>query len=89
MKRIFYNTPLTRKRNYIYTKAYSQFEFIDINQRNSKIRARGHAFFEGRVGVGWDELGTRTHDEDYVSLLASMKKRPLGDDRWQHMIEDI
>ncbi|MFQ5693638.1 MAG: amidohydrolase family protein [Nitrospinota bacterium] len=34
-------------------------------------------FFEGRVGHGWDQLGTRTADEDYQSLLASMKKRPI------------
>ena len=34
-------------------------------------------FFEGRVGPGWDQLGKRTSDEDYVSLLKGMKKRPL------------
>ncbi len=34
-------------------------------------------FFEGRVGPGWDQLGTRTADEDYEGLLKSMKKRPL------------
>ena len=34
-------------------------------------------YFEGRVGPGWDQLGTRTADEDYEALLASMKKRPI------------
>ncbi len=34
-------------------------------------------YFEGRVGHGWDQLGTRTSDEDYDGLLKSMKKRPL------------
>jgi predicted TIM-barrel fold metal-dependent hydrolase len=34
-------------------------------------------YFEGRVGYGWDQLGTRTADEDYGSLLAAMKKRPV------------
>jgi aminocarboxymuconate-semialdehyde decarboxylase len=34
-------------------------------------------YFEGRVGPGWDQLGTRTSDEDYRVLLKSMKKRPL------------
>jgi predicted TIM-barrel fold metal-dependent hydrolase len=34
-------------------------------------------YFEGRVGPGWDQLGTRTSDEDYGALLASMKKRPI------------
>lgn len=34
-------------------------------------------YFEGRVGPGWDQLGSRTTDEDYVSLRKSLKKRPL------------
>jgi predicted TIM-barrel fold metal-dependent hydrolase len=34
-------------------------------------------YFEGRVGYGWDQLGSRTSDVDYVSLLVSMKKRPI------------
>jgi len=34
-------------------------------------------YFEGRVGYGWDKLGSRTTDEDYESLLKSMKKRPI------------
>jgi predicted TIM-barrel fold metal-dependent hydrolase len=33
-------------------------------------------YFEGRVGYGLDQLGTRTADEDYGALLASMAKRP-------------
>lgn len=34
-------------------------------------------YFEGRVGYGWDQLGTRTSDEDYGALLRSMKQRPV------------
>jgi uncharacterized protein len=34
-------------------------------------------YFEGRVGYGWDQLGKRTTDVDYVSLLKSMNKRPV------------
>jgi len=34
-------------------------------------------YFEGRVGYGWDQLGKRTSDVDYISLLKSMKKRPV------------
>jgi uncharacterized protein len=34
-------------------------------------------YFEGRVGPGWDQLGSRTSDEDYTLLLAKLKKRPL------------
>src|SRR5207302_7390661 len=34
-------------------------------------------YFEGRVGHGWDQLGTRTSDVDYVALRQSMKRRPI------------
>jgi predicted TIM-barrel fold metal-dependent hydrolase len=34
-------------------------------------------YCEGRVGPGWDQLGTRTSDEDYTLLLKRLKKRPL------------
>jgi predicted TIM-barrel fold metal-dependent hydrolase len=34
-------------------------------------------YFEGRVGYGWDAMGTRTSDVDYFALLRSLKKRPL------------
>ena len=37
-------------------------------------------FFEGRVGPLWDQLGSRTSDEDYAPILAAMKakgRRPI------------
>ena len=34
-------------------------------------------YCEGRVGPGWDQLGSRTSDEDYTVLLKQLKKRPL------------
>jgi len=37
-------------------------------------------YFEGRVGPLWDQLGTRTSDEDYSGILATMKakgRRPI------------
>ena len=34
-------------------------------------------YFSGRAGLGWDQLGVRTSDADYVSLRQSMKKRPV------------
>ena len=34
-------------------------------------------YFEGRVGPGWDQLGTRTSDEDYGVLLRKLRRRPL------------
>ena len=57
--------------------------FSGLLDRNPGIRILTHhlggmiPYFEGRVGHGWDQLGTRTSDEDYVSLLKSMKKRPV------------
>jgi len=34
-------------------------------------------YFEGRVGPGWDQLGSRTSDTDYSAVLKRLKKRPL------------
>ncbi|MHA1538212.1 MAG: amidohydrolase family protein [Alphaproteobacteria bacterium] len=34
-------------------------------------------YFEGRVGPGWDQLGSRTTDEDLTKVLDRLKKRPL------------
>jgi len=33
-------------------------------------------YFEGRVGPGWDQLGSRTSDEDLTGLLERLDKRP-------------
>ncbi|HLK67109.1 MAG TPA: amidohydrolase family protein [Bryobacteraceae bacterium] len=34
-------------------------------------------YFEGRIGHGWDQLGTRTTDTDYRTFRQSMKMRPI------------
>jgi aminocarboxymuconate-semialdehyde decarboxylase len=34
-------------------------------------------YFEGRVGHGWDQLGTRSSDVDYKALLGRLKRRPI------------
>jgi predicted TIM-barrel fold metal-dependent hydrolase len=34
-------------------------------------------YFVNRIGYGMDQFGSRTSDEDYVSLLRKMKKRPV------------
>jgi aminocarboxymuconate-semialdehyde decarboxylase len=34
-------------------------------------------YFEGRIGPGWDQLGTRTSDIDYFQLLKKLKRRPI------------
>jgi aminocarboxymuconate-semialdehyde decarboxylase len=33
-------------------------------------------YFEGRIGYGLDQFGSRTADEDYTGLLRSLAKRP-------------
>ena len=39
--------------------------------------ARMIPYFEGCVGHGWDQLGSRTSDVDYVALRESMKGRSI------------
>ena len=34
-------------------------------------------YFDARISLGMDQMGTRTPDEDYVGLRARMKKSPL------------
>ena len=34
-------------------------------------------YFVGRVGPGWDQLGSRTSDEDYTGILKKLKKPHL------------
>ncbi|MBM4306718.1 MAG: amidohydrolase [Deltaproteobacteria bacterium] len=34
-------------------------------------------YFAGRVGPGWDQLGTRTSDEDYTLVLKKLKRPHL------------
>jgi predicted TIM-barrel fold metal-dependent hydrolase len=34
-------------------------------------------YFEGRVGHGWDQLGTRSTDVDYTTVLKTLKHRPI------------
>jgi aminocarboxymuconate-semialdehyde decarboxylase len=41
-------------------------------------------YFEGRVGYGWDALGSRTSDEDYTVILKTLKKRPIDYFRMFH-----
>lgn len=34
-------------------------------------------YFEGRVGTSWEQLGSRTSDEDYTGVLGQLKKPHL------------
>ncbi len=63
--------------------AMARLVFSGLFDRHPNIKIITHhmgamiPYFEGRVGYGWDQLGLRTSDEDYESLLKSMKHRPL------------
>jgi predicted TIM-barrel fold metal-dependent hydrolase len=63
--------------------AMSRLVFSGLFERLPNIKIITHhmggmiPYFEGRVGYGWDQLGSRTSDVDYVSLLHSMKTRPI------------
>ena len=60
----------------------SHLVFSGLFDRHPHIKIITHhmgamiPYFEGRVGSGWDQLGSRTSDEDYTLLLKKLKKRP-------------
>ncbi|MCX8021266.1 MAG: amidohydrolase [Syntrophorhabdaceae bacterium] len=62
--------------------AMAHLVFAGLFDRHPDIKIITHhlggmvPYFEGRVGPGWDQLGTRTSDVDYTQLLKSLKKRP-------------
>lgn len=57
--------------------------FSGTLDRHPKLKPIVHHFggivpmLEGRVGPGWDQIGTRTSDADYKALKDGLKKRPL------------
>ncbi|MDR3440988.1 amidohydrolase family protein [Telmatospirillum sp.] len=63
--------------------AMARIVFSGMFERLPNLRVVTHhcgamvPFFEGRVGHGWDELGSRTADEDYGAILKRMGKRPI------------
>jgi predicted TIM-barrel fold metal-dependent hydrolase len=63
--------------------AMSRLVFSGIFDRHPNLKIITHhmggmiPYFEGRVGPGLDQLGTRTSDRDYTKLLKELKKRPL------------
>ncbi len=63
--------------------AMAHIVFAGLFDKHPKLKIITHhmggmiPYFEGRVGPGWDQLGTRTSDEDYRLLLKKLKRRPL------------
>jgi len=62
--------------------AMQRLVFARLFERLPRIKIVTHhlgamiPYFEGRIGYGLDQLGTRTADQDYAGLLASLPKRP-------------
>jgi aminocarboxymuconate-semialdehyde decarboxylase len=65
------------------TAAMARLVFSGIFDRLPALKIITHhgggiaPMLEGRLGPGWDQLGTRTSDEDYQTLLRKLKRRPL------------
>jgi predicted TIM-barrel fold metal-dependent hydrolase len=63
--------------------AMARLVFWRIFERLPNIKIITHhmgamiPFFEGRVGPGWDQMGSRQANEDYTELKNSLSKRPI------------
>lgn len=63
--------------------AMARLVFAGVFERWPEIKIVTHhlggivPYLEGRVGHGWDQLGKRTSDADYLELRQAMKKRPI------------
>jgi uncharacterized protein len=63
--------------------AMARMVFAGLFDRHPRLKVITHhmggmiPYFEGRVGHGWDQLGTRTSDVDYTELLRTLKRRPI------------
>ncbi len=63
--------------------AMARIVFAGLFDRFPKLKIIAHhmgamiPYFEGRVGLGWDQMGARTSEEDLAALRRSMKKPPL------------
>jgi len=60
--------------------AMSHLVFAGLFDKHPNIKIITHhlggmiPYFEGRVGPGWSQLGTRTSDEDYTLILKKLKR---------------
>ena len=65
------------------TTAMARLVFSGVLDRYPNLKLITHhgggiaPMLEGRIGPGWDQLGTRTSDEDYFAVLRQLKKRPI------------
>ena len=63
--------------------AMARIVFAGLFDRHPNLKIITHhmggmiPYFEGRVGHGWDQLGTRSSDVDYTALLDKLERRPV------------
>ena len=63
--------------------AMARLVFAGLFERHPRIKIITHhmgamaPYFAGRVGPGWDQLGTRSSDEDPMELRKNLQKRPV------------
>jgi len=63
--------------------AMARMVFAGLFEKHPNLKIITHhmggmiPYFEGRVGHGWDQLGTRTSDGDYADVRATLKRRPI------------
>ena len=63
--------------------AMARIVFAGVFDRHPGLKIVTHhmgamiPYFEGRVGPGWDQLGSRTSDEDLTGVLDRLERRPI------------
>lgn len=63
--------------------AMARIVFAGLYEKHPDLKVITHhmggmvPYFEGRVGPGWDQIGTRTSDQNLREKLGWMKKRPI------------
>jgi len=63
--------------------AMARIVFAGLLEKHPKLKIITHhmggmvPYFEGRVGHGWDQLGTRSTDTDYRELRRTLARRPV------------
>ena len=63
--------------------AMARLVFAGLFERHPAIKIIAHhlgamaPFFAGRIGPGWDQLGTRTSEQDYSEIKRRLRKRPI------------
>jgi len=63
--------------------AMARIVFAGLFDKHPRLKIITHhmggmiPYFEGRVGHGWDQLGTRTSAVDLTAVLQTLKRRPI------------